>query len=137
MTEDAKSTRQILQGVRKMIDALPDDWEEKHRERIEFEVDGGIYERTELRTPEGGTFLLGPARVWDAGLNRRKRNVDIKIDRTPEHLRDSGLRDCELTIYSESGIPLLTGPLKDDGNRQDGLGTICVAIQLEDDSNER
>lgn len=131
-----ESENRILQGMRAMMDALPDDWEEKHRERIEYEVDGGIYD-AELHTPDGGSFILDPARVWDPGLGRRKRNVDIRISQTPEHLRDSGLGNCELTIYSQSGVPLLSGPLKDDGNRQDGLGSICVAIQLEDDSNER
>lgn len=132
MTDRQKQQwRQVLETLASMIDNLPDDAIEQHRERIEFDIDEGLYQQAKLHTPDGGEFVVGPAHVWGSGYPPNKQNVDIPIRRVPERLRDSGLGECSLTISNNAGIPLVSGPLKDDGNRQDGLGTICVAVLLD------
>lgn len=75
-------------------------------------------------------FKVGPAHVWGNSLDT-KRNVDLPLERVPAHLRDSGLGDCMLTLFSAEGLPLLTGPLQDDGNRQDSLNHIYVAVEYQ------
>lgn len=109
--------------------SLSDEEKQRLRERADMRVEDGRYD-AELRTPDGGVFKVSPAYVWGDSL-RPKQNVDLPLERVPSHLRDSGLGECELTIFSSDGVPLLSGPLTDDGNRQDGLNSICVAVECD------
>lgn len=112
-------------------ESIPDEAKQKFSERAEMQLEQGHYD-AELRTPDGGVFQVGPVFVWGKSLSVRE-TLDIPIEKVPPHLRDSGLGECELTLYSSEGIPLLTGPLHDDGNRQDGLNQICVAVEYADE----
>ena len=129
--EDLKAEcREALDALQPLADfwaSVPDETKQRLRERVDMHLEQGHYD-AELRTPDGGVFKVGPAHVWGNSLTP-KQNVDLPIGRVPEHLWDSGLGECELTIYSSEGFPLLSGPLRDDGNRQDGLNQICVAVE--------
>lgn len=124
---EPETLKRTLSALRGLIDALPDEVLDRQRERIEFTPTNGLYERAVLNTPDGASFLVGPARLWGSGLGARQ-NIDVPIDAVPEHLHDSGLGDCELTVYNPQNQPILRGTLVDDGNVQAGLNTICVAV---------
>lgn len=117
----------VLELWSEFLEELSEEVEQQaRRECVSYRVDHGHYP-AKLETPDGGVFDVGPAYVWGNRFDG-KQNVDLFIHRVPEVYRDSGLGECELTIYTDDGVPLLSGELKDDGNRQDGLNSICVAI---------
>jgi len=119
--------RDLAQRLVDLWESIPEDIREQIDERADMRLEQGHYD-AELRTPDGGVFTVGPVFAWGHSV-APKQNVDVPIEHVPEHLRDSGLDECEMVLYSSEGIPLLDGPLRDDGNRQDGLNQICVAIE--------
>lgn len=128
MTEEEDKTRHFINALKGFLNEVPDDVIEQYHQRIEFQVDNGRYEKAKLHTPNGGEFLVGPVNLWGSNYMKWEKNVDVPIEKVPQDLRDNGLRNCELTVFGSSGMPLIHGPLKDDGNRQDSFGTICVAV---------
>ena len=134
-TSPADDLRDALRMFAEAYASLPDEAIEQYRERLEWRIDEGWYDAV-LHTPDGGAFNVGPVNVWGKSLVPEKQNVDLPIERVPAHLRDEGLGECELTIHSSDGAPLLSGPLRDDGNRQDGLNCICVAVEYSAEERE-
>ncbi|MFC6724990.1 hypothetical protein ACFQE1_11530 [Halobium palmae] len=130
MTEDSEreQVRRMIETLQEISEGLDEETKRRLRERVEYSIDEGNYESAELHAPDDVVYAVGPVHVWGSGFSRGRQNVDLFIEQVPEHLRDSGLAECELTIYSANGVPLLHGSLEDDGNRQDGLGRICVVV---------
>lgn len=130
--EKKKSLLDFFEALSNLVENVPDEVIEQYDERVEMHPDEGMYEKAKLRTPEGASFLVGPVHLWGKmSLFNGKQNVDLPIEKIPEHLHESGLGECELTVFSDLGVPLLSGDLRDDGNFQEGLGTVCVAVQVE------
>lgn len=92
--------------------------------RFDFEPEEGIYQHAELTTPEGTSFRLRGVYFWSTNP-RGERLVDIHEEQLPAGI---DLGDCSLTVYGDEGVPLFSGPLKDEGNETLG-NSRCVTVE--------
>lgn len=105
-----------------LVEALRADTELAERHSLHDQI--GIYEQAWLGGPDGERYELSDVYFWAQRMDGHC-NVDIPSDGVPA---DVALADCHLTINTPAGDELLSGQLRDDGNRQDGLGTISVCV---------
>lgn len=93
-------------------------------QRFDYEPEHGIYENAELTTPDGGSFRLRNVYFWSTNL-RGERLVDIPDGQLPNGL---SLADCSFSLYSDNGVPLFRGPIKDEGNPTLG-DSRCIVVE--------
>lgn len=136
MTEDMPDPKAIGDALQTLIEAFESEAErqgfdsfeawanELEARRFDYEPENGIYQHAELTTAEGATFRLRGVYFWSTTL-RGERLVDIREVQLPTGI---DLGECSLTVYGDAGVPLFSGPLKDDGNETLG-DSRCVAVE--------
>lgn len=108
----------ILDGIVKVLRQ-----EQGNRQRLEFEIDEGIYQNTTIHTSNGETHPAGEVYLWAKHLDGTY-NVDIKQRSVPSEV---DLEECELEIRSDNGVPLLRGVIVDEPNETLG-NSLCLKL---------
>ena len=108
--------------LKAFVEAL-DEGIEGNRQRLEVEIDTGIYENTAIHTPDGETHPAGDVYLWAKCLDGRY-NADIKERNVPPGVE---LEECELEIHSDNGVPLLRAAIVDEPNETLG-DSLCLKL---------
>ena len=112
---------EMLEAV---VDALTNGFRMELRERLEVEIDTGIYENTSIHTPDGETHPAGEVYLWAKCLDGRY-NADIKERNVPPVV---DLEECDLEIHSDDGVPLLRAAIVDEPNETLG-NSLCLKLE--------
>lgn len=119
---DADDFRSSLEALQELFESIPDEAWMRHRERVQFEPDIGIYDNALLYTPDG-EVPAGEVHYWATRsdgchlVDVRERNIPPSVD----------LAECRLEIRNGDGVPILAGDVVDEPN-ETIEGVYCLKL---------
>jgi hypothetical protein len=116
----------VFDTLQELFESMPDETIEAYNQRLEFDLDDGLYGNTTFETPAGERHPAGLLSVWGTTFDGQY-NIDIRERNIPD---DIELASSRIEIRNDDGILLLAGEIVKKGGRMAGEGIIDTQTVL-------
>lgn len=113
--------KDVFDALQEIFESMPDEAIEAYNQRVEFDLDEGLYENTIFETSDGERYPAGLISFWGTSQFDGTKLLDIRERNIPDGVELVGSR---IEIRNGDGILLLAGEIIKEGGRMAGEGII-------------